>query len=578
MMKIRLGIVLFIGLLAVFATNASAAYRQTTADGNYTNTATWYNGLLPNATADAGDVLHVVTLDSAYTTFRTYIGSTLTVGSGGVFTGADFIYVGCLSNRDGSLIIDGGSVVENLGIYVGGKGAYVNNTGTLTIKNGGSLYDNGIYGISLGAGTVADTGVGTMNLLSGADVNVDRMYIGAGDLNPAYVNLHGGQLTIRRDADWVFTAGTKAVINITDGSLKWTGSHSSILLTQKADGRLTFGGTTTNMLFETYTSESISATGTNALYIYEDGANTYAWSTAYNANPVISSDNSLPFSETFDALDNGALNTQNNWGVQGETATVQTTVVQSGKAVELTAATASHELSNSNPTLWMSFWARCEEAPDTIPELTNADTSLAFYISTNRNLVVTSNSTPVMLSTVIPTNVWTRFDVFCNYDDLTWNLSVNQTNVAAGLPLYSNNRMLASVQIENPATSAVFIDNLSIADQEPVTDIVDSDGDTLPDWWEQEYFGGVTNAAPTVTNRNAYIAGLGPSERFEISHFPLSWNGQCGRRYSVYASTNLTSGFTFQTNILWSDAQYVDLVNTNEPAMFYRVDVELDTP
>ena len=287
-MKIRLGIALFIGLLAVFATDASAAYRQTNADGNYTNSAIWYNGILPNDTVDAGDVLHEVTLDSPYTTFKTYIGSTLTVGSGGVFTGVSFIYVGCTDNRVGTLIINGGSVVENLGVYVGGKGAYTNSTGTLTIKNGGSLYDNGIYGISLGMGTIADTGVGTMNMLSGADVNVDRMYIGAGDKNPAYVNLHGGQLTVRRDADWVFTAGAKSVINITDGSLKWTGSHSSILLTQEADGRLTFGGTTTSMLFDTYTSETISATGNNALYIYEDGTNTYAWSTGYTAVPVMS--------------------------------------------------------------------------------------------------------------------------------------------------------------------------------------------------------------------------------------------------------------------------------------------------
>ncbi len=181
-----------------------------------------------------------------------------------------------------------------------------------------------------------------------------------------------------------------------------------------------------------------------------------------------------------------------------------------------------------------------------------------------------------MLSAVIPTNVWIRFDVYCDYDELTWNLSVNKTNVAAGLPLYSNNRQLALVQIQNASASSVYIDTLSIVDEEPVTDIIDTDGDTIPDWWEQKYFGGITNAAPVATNQNAYIAGLSPGEQFRISGYSLSWDGQPGRRYSVYAATNLLTGFTFQTNILWSADEYIDLIHTNEQAMFYRVAVELD--
>jgi len=266
----------------------------------------------------------------------------------------------------------------------------------------------------------------------------------------------------------------------------------------------------------------------------------------------------LPFSETFDALSEGVLDSQNGWVVQGGTASIQTNVVQSGKAVELSGTSVSQELASSNSTLWLTFWARCEDVPEQNPIATDADTSIAFYINTNQHLVVYSNTTPVTLSTAIPTNVWTRFDVYCDYDARTWNLSVNQTNVAAGLPLLSNHRNLDSVQIQNASASSVYVD-------------------TLPDWWEQKYFGGITNAAPTIANRSTYIAGLSPGERFEILGYPLIWDGEPGRRYSVYGTTNLFADFALlQTNILWSEAQYVDLVNTNEQSMFYRVAVELD--
>ena len=298
----------------------------------------------------------------------------------------------------------------------------------------------------------------------------------------------------------------------------------------------------------------------------------------------------LPFSETFDALSDGPLGTNNGWEVQSGTADVQTNVVQQGKSVELTEAVISHDLSSSNALLWLTFWARYTEVPEQNPAITDTDISVAFYINTNQNLVVYSNTAPVTLDTVIPTNSWTRFDVYCDYEALTWNLSVNQTNVSAGLPLYSGNTTLASVQIENASTSPVYVDTLSITDYEPVEDVMDTDNDDLPDWWEQKFFGGITNAVATAAASNGvntleevYIAGLNPdsTERFEItgamgSTSTLQWVGQPARRYAVYATPDLLAGFTFQTNVLWSEAQYTDLTHTNEPSMFFQVRVELE--
>ncbi len=298
----------------------------------------------------------------------------------------------------------------------------------------------------------------------------------------------------------------------------------------------------------------------------------------------------LQFSETFDELSEGLLSTQNQWMVLNGAATVQTNVVQVGKAVELSASSISQALSSTNSAIWLTFWAKSENLPDQSPVVSNANASVAFYINTNGNLVVYSNTTPVTLSNIIPTNVWTRFDVYCDYDALMWNLSVNKTNVCAGLPLYSPSRQLDSILFQNGSESAVYVDEIAVADVEPTTDPIDGDGDGLPDWWEQKHFGGITTAnvnSPAAnginTVKEAYIAGLNPfgTDQFAVSGGTgpggtLRWTGQLGRRYSVYWTTNLLSGFTLlQTNIPADSAEFTDIINTNQASGFYQVRVSL---
>ena len=297
----------------------------------------------------------------------------------------------------------------------------------------------------------------------------------------------------------------------------------------------------------------------------------------------------LPFSETFDGLTIGSLSNQNAWVVQSGTAIVQTNVVLSGKAVLLNSSYVTRALVNTNSSMWLTFWARYTGLPGQNPDVTT-NTSLAFYISTNAHLVVFSNTAPVTLSTVIPTNVWTRFDIYCDYAALTWNLSVNKTNVCAGLPLYANNRQFDTIQIQNQNEAVAYIDEITATDIEPATDMIDADGDGIPDWWEQKYFGGITAAAAgnlasngVNTLREAYIAGLNPlsADRFGISGGtspggPLSWIGQPGRNYSVYWTSNLFSGFTLiQTNIPWTQNKFIDVAKTNAPTGFYQVRIGL---
>jgi hypothetical protein len=296
----------------------------------------------------------------------------------------------------------------------------------------------------------------------------------------------------------------------------------------------------------------------------------------------------LPFSETFDGLSDGLLSAQMQWTVLSGTSTVQTNVGQSGKAVKLDNSSIAHSLSSTNSAVWLSFWVRYTDLPSQNPVVSNANTSVAFYINTNGSLVVYSNTTPVTLSTIIPANVWTRFDVYCDYDALTWNLSVNKTNVCAGLPLFSTNRQIDSILFKNEGASAVYVDEIAVADIEPSAVIIDADGDGIPDWWEQKYYGAITAASPNAPAANgvntlldAYIAGLGPfgTDRFVLSGEAgpggtLRWTGQPGRRYSVYWTTNLLSGFTLlQADIPADSAEFTDSVHTNQTSGYYQVRV-----
>jgi hypothetical protein len=121
----------------------------------------------------------------------------------------------------------------------------------------------------------------------------------------------------------------------------------------------------------------------------------------------------------------------------------------------------------------------------------------------------------------------------------------------------------------------------------------DFDGDGLPNEWEADHFGNITNAVGNATCSNsvnnvreAYIAGLDPNDpdsKFLASVFRsptssiLGWNATSGRVYAVQWSTNLLDGFQpLETNIPWTAGGFTD---TNHPAggqIFYKIDVQFD--
>lgn len=302
----------------------------------------------------------------------------------------------------------------------------------------------------------------------------------------------------------------------------------------------------------------------------------------------------LPFRDSFDTLDAGSLDSQNGWRVLSGRATVQNEIAYSSNAVELASGEIGRNLSGANSSVWLTFRVRCSAWPVEHPSLTNVNTSLAFCINTNGRLTVYSNMTPVELAVQIQTNVWTRFDVYCDYDSQIWNLSINKTNVAAGLPLYSSaHQPVNGLRIQNDTAASVYVDEIAVEDIEPVGDIIDGDNDKLPDWWEQKYFGGIFSAdtnslAANGINRlpEAYVLGINPllSERFTVSGEPgsggsLRWTGRPGRRYAVWSTDDLASGFTLlEDDVPWDQNEFVDVIYTNDLTRFYQIRVQIDIP
>ncbi len=124
--------------------------------------------------------------------------------------------------------------------------------------------------------------------------------------------------------------------------------------------------------------------------------------------------------------------------------------------------------------------------------------------------------------------------------------------------------------------------------------IADTDGDGLPDAWENQYYGSPTNATAGATASNGintveqtYIAGIDPTDeeaRFEMTDLTASgsdsvvfWSGVSGRVYTVYWTSNLLSGFgvALTNGLPWMPGSFTDSTHSTEQKGFYKIEVEL---
>lgn len=279
--------------------------------------------------------------------------------------------------------------------------------------------------------------------------------------------------------------------------------------------------------------------------------------------------------ETYDDLDLGEMTSYEAGMVLGDLVEIQTNVVHSGQALKMSNAMVSYDLTTSHSLLWSSFWCWYTEAPTNNVASIDEFSSAVFFINGNQQLVVYSNRVPVVTDCIIPTEEWVRFDLVCDYQLMSWNLNVNETNVVAGVPFYSNSEIPLSLSLTHAEDSPLYVDEVLVVDEEPLANVLDSDGDSLPDWWEQKYFGHITNAVAYQINNDAYIAGLAPGEAFSITGFPPQWVGQPSRVYNIYSTSNLLDNFIFRTNLSWTGEMLYEEQHMNADTMFYRVEVQL---
>ncbi len=121
----------------------------------------------------------------------------------------------------------------------------------------------------------------------------------------------------------------------------------------------------------------------------------------------------------------------------------------------------------------------------------------------------------------------------------------------------------------------------------------DQDGDGLPDWWEELYFGGATNAVPGTDsdldghpNGSEFIAGTNPTNALSVfglgrvsltttnQWIVVRWNSVTGKAYDIEKATNLVSGFWPLTNgILATPPEnvYTDSIAPLPNCLFYRI-------
>jgi hypothetical protein len=145
-----------------------------------------------------------------------------------------------------------------------------------------------------------------------------------------------------------------------------------------------------------------------------------------------------------------------------------------------------------------------------------------------------------------------------------------------------------TLQAQPTGTDLPTVDRLTIAP------MADSDGDGLPDDWEQTYFGSTTAGVATadsdgdrMSNWQEYVAGTVPTNSAsvlilyvptsiaQINPFVLTWASEANRFYTVHDSTDLTQGFTPRLFHLPATPPLNHYTNAaGGPVRFFRVSVD----
>ncbi len=293
---------------------------------------------------------------------------------------------------------------------------------------------------------------------------------------------------------------------------------------------------------------------------------------------------SIPWEETFenDGTNAGTLGDlagQHGWMGGG---TVQTGTTQ---ILSLQNATASHTFDGAQDDVIVEFDAKFVRGAATPSDVGTA--VAIFHIDTNGYLVAYSNETPITLTSTNLSDDWHSFKAQLDYAAQTWDMTVDGALLVNDFAFYSAQIAFLKIAFTS-GSEAAFFDEIYVTNNQGSNG--DTDGDGIPDTWEDEHYNGITNAVATNLCANgintileAYIAGLNPTNAnstFTIDGIGnvLEWSGISGRVYNVYWTSNLLSGFSELplTNLPWVPAVFTDTLHEAESKGFYKLEVGLE--
>ena len=422
------------------------------------------------------------------------------------------------------------------------------------------------------------------------------------------------------DNAWV-NATLPALTN-NNGNASLVGDHNGDSV---ADAwALYYFGTSTNTTGSLAANGDADGDGRTNLEEFRDGTDPMNPSSVLGGGSVYWN---LPYLENFEAMALGSVN-----GRHGLTAApplsmlAQSSVYYQG-ARAMAVDTGMLDLAindNTATNVWSDMYVRVgilSTAPSP-PLRTNALS--AFYVNGSGYIVAYDGTvqswitltncytngifTSQRVTAINPTN-WFRLIIHQDFSLTNWSVwkaeSVTNemaTNIALNLGFYTNiSTRFTGLSISNTTPSAStyagYIDNVIISSNKP--DVIDFDGDGMPDNWEAIYSAGPTNLMPAVdadgdgvNNLGEYLAGTDPltgSDYFRVTTMDLA-NGNdvmlnirvgTNRNFSVYSTDELTgtktlrgSGTTafWQQNITWVDSGAVSACPTLH--RFYQVVAE----
>jgi len=288
----------------------------------------------------------------------------------------------------------------------------------------------------------------------------------------------------------------------------------------------------------------------------QDGLEVY-----HGQNPASSNSYSaLPFTEYFETntCTVGDLNGQHGWTASpANTALVQTQVVYEGaQALQLSSSgqlsvVRSLFAAPAANTVWLDMYAKAIAA--TTPSGAVTD-SAVFLFNTQGRLVVRDGTSWLTLSNVaaVATGSWVRISVKLDYSSQTWQIVLNGTNAAENLDFAASGSAFSAFSIE---AKTAYSDSIKLDTSMPAD--LDLDQDTLPDYWELQYFGNLNQTASGnydgdgLTNLEEYQQGTNPtaqdsdsdgmSDSLEIFH------GQSPTSSNTYSTIPFIENFETNT-------------------------------